>query len=82
MEIIISPTASKQLEKIGSTDRKKAAKKIESLLSNPLVGKQLQGEFLGQRSLRAWPLRIFYIFNSKSQTIEIIAIKYRGGAYK
>ncbi len=82
MEIIISPAAAKHLAKIDPRDKKKAIRKIDSLLLNPLSGKQLQGEHSGQRSLRAWPLRIIYTFESQSQQIEIIDVDYRGGVYK
>lgn len=82
MELIYKNEALKQLKRIGDRDKPKAQHKLEMIKNNPLVGKQLQGEYLGLRSLRAWPLRIFYTFNPGSQIIEIIAIKYRGGAYK
>ena len=82
MEIIISPTAAKHLHKIDPRDKKKAIKKIDSLLLSPLTGKLLQGEHAGQRSLRAWPLRIIYIFEPQSQTIKIVDVDYRGNVYK
>lgn len=72
MEIIYAPTVIKNLSKIPVHDLKKVKKKIESLKSNPLSGKNLKGEFAGLKSLRAWPLRIIYI----------VAIDYRGQVYK
>lgn len=82
MKLIFKDEALKQLKKIGGSDRQKAWRKLEIIKSHPLAGKKLQGEYLSLRSLTAWPLRIFYTFDPKSQVIEIIAIKYRGGAYK
>lgn len=74
--------AVKQLRRIGPADLKKTKKKILSLTSNPLSGKPLSGEFEGKRSLKAWPLRILYTFNPKTQTIIIETIDYRGQVYK
>ena len=82
MELVYKDEALKQLKRIGDGDKSKAQRKLEMIKKYPLIGKQLQGEYLGLRSLRAWPLRIFYTFDPTSQIVEIIAIKYRGGAYK
>mgnify|MGYP001592909218 CR=1 len=82
MEIRYKPEAVKQIQKIGSKDKIKAKKKIESLMNNPLSGKPLQGKFKGQRSLRAWPLRIIYTLDQKNNCIVIETIDYRGDVYK
>lgn len=82
MDLILSPSAIKQLKKIGPSDKFKVDRKINSLLANPLAGKAMKGEYFGKRSLKAWPLRIIYSFNSDTQMIQIIAIDYRGDVYK
>lgn len=82
MQILYKTEAIKRLKNLGQAEKQKAKKKIESLLSNPLVGKRLKGEFSGLMSFRAWPLRIIYSFDFKSQTITIITIDYRGDVYK
>ncbi|MEK7091194.1 MAG: type II toxin-antitoxin system RelE/ParE family toxin [Patescibacteria group bacterium] len=82
MELIYSPTSIKHLKKIGPAEKKKAKRKIEMVIANPLMGKLLQGEHTGQRSVYAWPLRIIYTFESQSQTIEIVDVDYRGNVYK
>jgi mRNA-degrading endonuclease RelE of RelBE toxin-antitoxin system len=82
MQIIYAPSVIKKLKKINSADKNKIRKKIESLKENPLSGKLLKGELTGLRSLKAWPLRIIYIFSSKTKTISIVAIDYRGSVYK
>lgn len=82
MEIIYAPTVIKNLSKIPSPDLKKVKKKIEILKPDPLSGKNLKGEFSGLKSLRAWPLRIIYILDHKKDIIKIVAIDYRGQAYK
>ncbi len=75
-------SVSKQLKGIGAKDLKKVQTKIHFLIDNPLEGKPLQGELKGYRSLRAWPLRIIYTFDSDSQIITIETVDYRGDVYK
>lgn len=82
MEILLTPTAKKKLQKIPSSDRIKVEKKLTNLLLNPLAGKLLHGEYKGLRSLRAWPLRIVYSTNIKSQQVIVVAIDYRQSVYK
>ncbi len=82
MNLIYSDEAIKNLKSIGPSDQKRAQKKLELLMDHPLAGKQLEGKFSGFRSLRAWPLRIVYSFNPKTQEIFINNIDYRGGVYK
>lgn len=82
MEIIYAPTVIKSLSKIPTPDLKKIKKKLEALKLDPLSGKNLKGEFKGLKSLRAWPLRIIYIFESRSDIIKVIAVEYRGQVYK
>jgi len=82
MEIIIAPEALKRLKRISRSDRKKIEQKIKVLQLDPFAGKQLQGEWSGKRSLRAWPLRIIYSLDIESQTIYIRHIDYRGSVYK
>ena len=82
MQIFYKEEAIKNLKNIHASDKQKAKKKIESLLANPLLGKKLKGEFSELRSLRAWPLRIIYLFNPEAKTITIITVDYQGNVYK
>ncbi len=82
VKVTYNGEALKQLKRIGPAELKKAKKKILSLVDDPLAGKPLQGEFIGMRGLRAWPLRIIYEFDSKNQIINILDIDYRGQVYK
>ena len=82
MKIFYKDEAVRKLKSLGPIEKKKAKRKIENLLLNPLLGKQLKGEFLGLRSLKAWPVRIIYTFDPKSETITIITVDYRGSVYK
>ena len=82
MQIYYKSEAVKKLKKLNPIEKQKAKKKIESLLSNPLAGKKLKGEFSDLRSFKAWPLRIIYLVNQKYKTITIITVDYRGNVYK
>lgn len=81
MKLILSPLAIKKLNKIGPAEKTKALKKIQQLKEYPLAGKLLKGELSNLRSIRAWPLRIIYAFDSTTQTIEIVTVDYRGSVY-
>lgn len=74
--------AIKNLKKLPPYQKKKAKRKIESLLSNPQLGKKLKGSFVGLRSLKSWPLRIIYSFDIGKEQITIITIDYQAGVYK
>ncbi|MBI5619516.1 type II toxin-antitoxin system RelE/ParE family toxin [Candidatus Gottesmanbacteria bacterium] len=82
MDIVYKDEAIKALKKLGSADKTKAKKKIAALLTDPLLGKPLQGMLAGIRSIKVWPIRILYTFNSDTQTITIRAIGHRGDVYK
>lgn len=82
MNIVYKAVAIKDLKRIGSAEKKKIKKKILSLLSDPLSGKPLKGKYRGIRSLKVWPLRVLYTFESTAQVITILTIDYRGRVYK
>lgn len=82
MKILYPDTVVKRLRKINAKDLKKIQRKLKELELDPLLGKPLTGELQNERSLRAWPLRIIYIFDSENQIIYIVDIDYRGNVYK
>lgn len=82
MKLIYSPLSLKNLQRINKNDLKKVKNKIETIVTNPLIGKYLKGKHNGQHSVKAWPLRIIYTFDSTKQLIEIITVDYRGNVYK
>lgn len=82
MQIITTPKATKQCEKLSKTEVKKINKKILILENNPQAGKKLSGNLSEVRSLKAWPYRIIYYINQKEKKIFIVSILHRQGAYK
>lgn len=80
MEIIVSKSADKDLEKLGKKTSIKIIKKIYQLELNPFSGKKLAGELSGKRSERVWPYRIIY--KIENGQIQILSVLHRQGAYK
>lgn len=80
MEIFYKPSAVKQLKKIPKVELKKIIKKLETLKTDPYVGKPLKGEFKGLYSVKPWPYRIIYEIASKK--IVIYSVAHRQGSYK
>jgi mRNA-degrading endonuclease RelE of RelBE toxin-antitoxin system len=81
-KLILAKSAVKQYKKIPSTERKKILKRLDGLADNPLMGKKLNGDLEGSYSLRTWPYRIVYLFDSKKNQVQVVAIVHRQGAYK
>lgn len=74
------PRVLKQLKKIPRSEQRKIIHKLETLSEDPRSGKQLQGEYKGLLSLRAWPYRIIYQITKKG--ILIYSITHRQTSYK
>lgn len=81
-QIIFSKTAGKSFLKLPKEAKKKIEKAIEKLAQNPLVGEKLKGEFEGQYKLYAWPYRVIYIFSPEENTLTVVEVEHRQGAYK
>lgn len=82
MNVILSKDASKQYKRLPKSEQTKIHKKLIALQRDPYEGKKLTGEFVGIRSLRAWPYRILYEINEEKKNIEIHKIAHRQGVYK
>lgn len=84
MVIIVTPKAQKHFESLLSSQqvKVKVKRKLVLLEKYPYMGKKLEGDLSELRSLGAWPYRILYYINSKTNTVYIAAIIHRQGAYK
>jgi len=82
MEVILTPEAQKQYKKLPKIEQNKIKKKLIFLKKNPHEGKKLSGKWSTLRSLRAWPYRIIYFKNEKSEVIYIVTIAHRQGVYR
>ena len=80
--VTITPKARKQLSRLPKDKQFQIDRKIPFLRDNPLLGKMLEGELAGYRSVRVWPYRIIYSINKVRQQVEVSSILHRQGAYK
>ena len=82
MNVVISPKASKQLNKLPAKEGLKIIRKLRALESIPFVGKRLAGKLQGLYTLRAWPYRIIYRILKEQKIILVETIEHRQGVYK
>ena len=82
MEVILTPEADKQYQRLPKIEQNKIKKKLIFLKKNPHDGKKLSGKWAQLRSVRAWPYRIVYYINEKSSKIFIVTVAHRQGVYK
>jgi len=82
MQVIITPQAQKQYEKLPKPEQKKVKKKLKALEAEPYVGKKLAGDLKELRSIKAWPYRILYYINEQNQRLYVTLIQHRQGSYK
>jgi mRNA-degrading endonuclease RelE of RelBE toxin-antitoxin system len=82
MEVIITPKALKQYNRLPKIEQTKIKKKLVILEQNPQDGKKLSGEFESLRSLRAWPYRVIYLIDEKQEKIFVVTIMHKQGVYK
>jgi len=81
-KIFLSRKAEKDFSRLQKKDKERIIKKLEAISLYPLTGKNLKGELKGNYSLKVWPFRIIYAFNTKSSKVIIKKIQQRQGAYK
>ncbi len=81
MQVILSKEAQKNYNHLPKVGQLKIKKKITALQENPYLGKKLEGELAGDRSLRAWPYRIIYSIDKKQDKIIVSSILHRQGVY-
>ena len=80
--IVLDTSAKKDLRKIPVAHKTRIRGALHSLSMNPYVGKKLQGEHEGFRSVRVWPYRVLYAIQKEIITVTVIAIGHRQGVYK
>jgi mRNA interferase RelE/StbE len=83
--IEISPVASKFLERLDKSNKnisQRIVRAIDSLKTNPFVGKKLLGELANFRSLRVGEHRILYIIIQKRVLIQVVKIAHRREVYQ
>ena len=81
-EIIIKPSAQKDLNKLPAKELKRVVTRLEQLSDNPRpIGVQKLSDEEGYR-IRSGNYRILFIINDELKNIFIYRIKHRKDAYK
>ena len=82
VKVEITKAAEKNFLKLPQNIKKLLSKKISVLKIDQYQGKPLSGKLKGSFSLRIWPYRAIYLFDSKKQTIFIYKVQHRKEVYK
>lgn len=80
-KLFLSTQAIKDTKRIPEVEKRKIRKKLDTLETDPFIGKKLGGELAGYYSLKVWPYRIIYLIK-KNGEVWITHILHRQGAYK
>ena len=82
-KILFSRTAQKDYKSIKDA---KLLKRINTILddlqTNPFMGKPLQGEFEGLRSVKTFSFRLIYEIDKNILTITVLKIQHRKESYR
>ena len=84
-EIRFSLRAAGDIKKLARADRKKllsVSKHIDSLSSNPFLGKTLKGSLKGVNSLRCGDIRIIYEILPAEKITLVVRIGHRKEVYR
>lgn len=79
--LIIHRTAQKSLKRLPKKYQRSINAAIDMLLTNPYLGKKLEGEYEGRFTYRVWPYRIIYRFEKKQMIVYVLEIGHRQGIY-
>lgn len=80
MILVLSHKANHEYTSLPIQEQRKIKRKLAGLAKDPYLGKKLNGELTGWRSVRAWPYRILYSLD-KNQVM-VHKIQHRQGVYK
>jgi mRNA interferase RelE/StbE len=83
--IEISPIALKFLERLEKNKKnisQRIIRAIDSLKTNPFIGKKLLGDLANFRSLRVGEYRILYLVIEKQVLIQVVKIAHRREVYR
>lgn len=81
-QVVLEKRAQKELDKVDIRYKPRIIATLLDLSQNPYVGKKLEGELSGMRSIRVWPYRVVYVIKNEALIVLIIKIGHRQGVYK
>lgn len=80
-QVVIPKPVQKQLDRIDSRYRHRILVSLKKLEVDPFLGKKLEGDHEGERSLRVWPYRVIYRVLDRELLIMLVRIGHRQGVY-
>jgi len=83
--IEISPDAGKFLSRLEKSNRnicQRLIRAIDTLKTNPFIGKKLLGELESFRSLRVGEFRVLYLIIEKRVLVQVVKIAHRREVYR
>lgn len=81
-QILVKPTAKKQLQKIDKKHQLRISEKISSLADNPFPPSSKQLKARAQRSMRVGVYRVIYDVYEKEIIVLILVISHRKDVYR
>jgi len=84
MEIELNPKAERQWKHLRKQSLlfSRIEQALDELAENPYLGKSLEGEFIGLRSIRVGDWRVIYKIVEHRQVVVVISIANRKEAYR
>lgn len=80
-DLILSPSAKNQINKLPLRYKKSTIESLKDLKENPLLGKALVRELKGRFSFQFGAYRIIYKINKQEKRVEVLAVRHRKFAY-
>ncbi|MFI5419998.1 MAG: type II toxin-antitoxin system RelE/ParE family toxin [Nitrososphaerales archaeon] len=80
--IISTTNFTRGVRKLSTSDKLRAEKVVEQLISDPYSFKELAGKFKSLRSARFGDHRIIYSVNERAKEIILLAIEPRSSVYE
>jgi mRNA-degrading endonuclease RelE of RelBE toxin-antitoxin system len=85
VELRLSSHARRSYRRLARSDRRlfeRIDHALDRLKNDPTAGKPLVGPLIGHRSLRVGSVRIVYRLDAEQETVLVLDIAQRGGAYR
>ena len=77
-----APQAARQIESLDPVMKGRVATALESIASDPVIGKPLQGPLKGLRSHRFGDYRVVYQVFASNRRIDVLKVMHRRDVYR
>lgn len=80
--VVLPKSAQKDLDRLEEKQKQRIMDALFVLQDNPLIGKKLQGSYVGMRSYAVWPYRIVCQIMQPERIVLIVRVGHRQGVYR